>query len=304
MSRRFKKLVAVLLFLAIFLVLAGYTKAETQGEGLTISPPILEITVKVGETSVQKIRVTNPTSSLIEVYPTVMNFGAGGENGDPKFSATNPEETKFSLGQWIKFSQTKLALTPNQIVEFEYSIVVPTDAEAGGHYGVVFFSTQPPDNSGNQNQIAISSMIGSLVLVKVPGAVIEKGFLESFKAQSLLVKPPVVFDARISNLGNIHFKPAGNISIKGMFGDSYTIPINQAAGNVLPDSTRKFEEKWSPGGFKIGRYTAKLDVVYGENEKTLSGQTVFWILPIWFIACLALVVVAVVVLAIFIRRRR
>ena len=292
---------------SFFLILSSFQFASAQisGDGLTISPPILELETKPGETYNQIIKITNPTNNLIEVYPQVMNFRASGEGGEPAFYPATEEEANFSLAQWIKFNQSKVALTPEQVVEFNYSIEVPADAEAGGHYGVIFFATQPPKAEEDQSQISISSMIGSLILAKVPGTIIEKGFLESFKANRIYLKLPATFQVRISNLGNVHFKPRGDITIKGMFGgESDKIQLNQARGNVLPDSIRKFEEKWNPEKIIIGRYTADLRVVYGESEKTLSGQIVFWVLPLWFLLSLGGLILLIVILIIIIKKKR
>ena len=292
---------------SFFLILSSFQFASAQisGDGLTISPPILELETKPGETYNQIIKITNPTNNLIEVYPQVMNFRASGEGGEPAFYPATEEEANFSLAQWIKFNQSKVALTPEQVVEFNYSIEVPADAEAGGHYGVIFFATQPPKAEEDQSQISISSMIGSLILAKVPGTIIEKGFLESFKANRIYLKLPATFQVRISNLGNVHFKPRGDITIKGMFGgESDKIQLNQARGNVLPDSIRKFEEKWNPQKIIIGRYTADLRVVYGESEKTLDGQVVFWVLPLWFLLALGGLIISIIVLIIIIKKKR
>jgi len=292
---------------SFFLILSSFQFASAQisGDGLTISPPILELETKPGETYNQIIKITNPTNNLIEVYPQVMNFRASGEGGEPAFYPATEEEANFSLAQWIKFNQSKVALTPEQVVEFNYSIEVPADAEAGGHYGVIFFATQPPKAEEDQSQISISSMIGSLILAKVPGTIIEKGFLESFKANRIYLKLPATFQVRISNLGNVHFKPRGDITIKGMFGgESDKIQLNQARGNVLPDSIRKFEEKWNPEKIIIGRYTADLRVVYGESEKTLDGQVVFWVLPLWFLLALGGLILLIVILIIIIKKKR
>ena len=292
---------------SFFLILSSFQFASAQisGDGLTISPPILELETKPGKTYNQIIKITNPTNNLIEVYPQVMNFRASGEGGEPAFYPATEEEANFSLAQWIKFNQSKVALTPEQVVEFNYSIEVPADAEAGGHYGVIFFATQPPKAEEDQSQISISSMIGSLILAKVPGTIIEKGFLESFKANRIYLKLPATFQVRISNLGNVHFKPRGDITIKGMFGgESDKIQLNQARGNVLPDSIRKFEEKWNPEKIIIGRYTADLRVVYGESEKTLDGQVVFWVLPLWFLLALGGLIISIIVLIIIIKKKR
>ena len=303
----FQKIILLSITLALLIGLKP-AQAQIPGEGLTISPPLFELTLKPGETSSQTIKITNPTKKLMEVYPLVMNFRAKGEGGEPAFYSAKEEEAKFSLAHWISFRQTKLALTPEQVVEFKYQIITPGDAEPGGHYGVVFFATEPPKPQEDISQVAIASMIGSLILGKVPGAIIEKGFLEEFSARKFYFKLPVNFITRISNLGNVHFKPQGEITIKNWRGKEIEkVPINIAKGNVLPDSTRKFEEKWSPGSANwktFGRFSANLRVVYGESEKTLGGSVIFWIIPWWLIIIILAIIVAVIVLIWFLRRRK
>ena len=280
--------------------------AQIPGEGLTISPPLVELTLEAGQTSNQVIKITNPTEKLMEVYPLIMNFRAKGEGGEPLFYPASEEGAKFSLANWIKFSQSKIALTPEQVVEFNYQIQAPEKAEPGGHYGVVFFSTEPPKIEEDANQISISSMIGSLILVKVPGAIVEKASLEEFSANRFYFKPPVNLTTRVSNLGNIHFKPKGEITIKDILGNKKeSLIVNEPRNNVLPDSIRKFENKWSGNKWTtIGKFSANLKLIYGENETPLESKITFWIIPWWLIALAGVVLLIVIIIIIIIWRRK
>jgi len=308
----FNKTLSLLSYLLIFLILSSYlliplstSAALQQGEGLTISPPILELTLKPGESSQQTIKITNPTQKLMEIYPLVMNFKASGEGGEPAFYPATSGEEKFSLASWIKFNQTKLALTPEQVVEFKYQIQAPADAEPGGHYGVVFFATEPPKPEQDISQVAIASMIGSLVLARVPGAINENASLVDFSTHKFYLKTPVEFTIRIKNLGNVHFKPKGEITIQNSFGkNSDSVTVNEAKGNVLPDSTRKFTENWQASGWTFGRFSAALSLTYGETSQNLSGNLSFWIIPIWFIVLIGLILLIIIVLIIRRKKKR
>lgn len=277
----FKSFICTLAVITALISFTVFVKAETKGEGLTISPPITELTLDSGKSVMKTIRLTNPTGKIVEVYPKVMNFKAKGEGGEPAFFEKSEEESKFSLASWIAFSANKIALAPEQVVEFSYDITVPEKAETGGHYGVVFFASEPPKAEEDSSKVSIGSMIGSLILVKVPGQITEKGFLESFQSEkTTYANPKVNLITRISNLGNVHFKPRGTIVIKNQSGKVVdTLNFNEQSGNVLPDSTRKFENLWEKKGLLIGKYSAELKLTYGENEKTLEGKTAFWILP-------------------------
>jgi hypothetical protein len=303
----------IILLLAIIIVLTGlsipcfkFSRAQEDVKGVTISPPITDLSLKPGEDIKQTIRVTNPTKGLLEIYPQVMNFRAAGEGGEPDFYSADSEEEKFSLAHWIKFDQTKIALMPQQVVEFQYQIVVPTDAEPGGHYGVVFFATQPPELKKDVSQVAIASMTGSLVLVRIAGDIREEGTLSEFSSDKIFYwKPPVNLIWRMRNSGNVHFKPWGEIAIKNtMLGRAETISINGKKGNVLPQSSRKFEEKYETSKILVGRYSANLRVFYGQNEKMLENTVYFWIIPWWAIVIAGILFFAIIIIIWLLIRRR
>lgn len=305
---KFKKIIvfgigAAMIVGAIFMIQSS--KAAFKGEGLTISPPILELTLKPGESSNQTIRITNPTEKVVEFYPKVMNFEAKGEGGEPSFYEATDEAHKYSLARWISFKEPKLALTPEQVVEFKYTISVPSDAEPGGHYGVVFFANEPPKTDTNTSKVSLGSMVGSLVLVRVPGQIIEKAILEEYKpSKNLYFNNNTNILTRIANVGNVHFKPKGDVEIKGWFGEPEKLIFNDQNGNILPNSTRKFENAWKPGGIKIGLYTAKLALTYGETEKNLNGELTFWIIPWWLIVIIVVLVLAIITYIWWRRRRK
>jgi hypothetical protein len=283
---------------------------QPAAEGITISPPLKDITVNPGEVNEQKIQITNPTNNLIELYPSVMNFQSSGEGGEPKFYPASDESSKFSLAHWIKFTQTKVVLTPQQVVEFAYTITVPQDAEPGGHYGVVFLATQPPTSDTQVSQVSIASMVGSLVLLRVPGDIVERGNLDEFSAPWFYFKPPVPFATFFSNKGNIHFKPEGEITIRNWQGKEVDrININPTNGNILPDSRRNFEVKWAAPAapfwkIPVGRFSADLRAVYGQSDQTLGSKIYFWIIPWWVIIAALIALLIIIIFLIRFRKKR
>ncbi len=266
--------------------------------GLTISPPISDFTLEPGQTVTRIIRINNPTPDLIEVYPRVMNFKAGGDTGEPSFYDVGDSSERFAIAKWISFSQTKLALAPEQIVEFEYTIAVPTDAEPGGHYGAVFFANEPEATVTDTSKVTMGSMIGSLLLIRTPGQVVEKGLLDLFTTdKSVYVDNKIAFSTRISNVGNVHIKPLGKIVIKDMFGrDVDTITFNEQGGNVLPDSSRKYPTTWQSSKLLLGRYKADLSLTYGQGAaQDLTGDAYFWVIPLWFIVVVSVIILTLII---------
>jgi len=292
------------ILMGVFFVLPMAAQKKA-GEGLTISPPVNEVSLDKGDKSEQTIKLINPTKDTVEVYPKVMDFRAKGESGEPDFYQATDEMSKFALSKWVTFSKDKVVIAPDKFVHFKYTINVPQGAEPGGHYGVMFFASEPPETRKDITNVSLASMIGSLVLVKVPGAIIEKGLLESFSANKFLyLNNNVNFTTRVSNLGNVHFKPKGNITIKNIFGkDTQTLTVNESGGNILPDSIRKFTNEWKSDKFLFGIYKANLGIVYGESGKTLIGTSTFLIIPWWLlILIISLLILIITLLVIFIRK--
>jgi hypothetical protein len=297
------------IILTAFFVSIPLANAAISGEGLTISPPISEPNVKPGQTVTQTIILTNPTNKMIEVYPQTMDFKAGGETGQPAFMEVGDSSGKFSLAKWISFSPSKIALTPEQVVHFSYKISVPSDAEPGGHYGAVFFLSQPPKDTTEGSKVSIGSMVGSLVLVKVPGDIVEKGIIQSFASTEALyvAQKKASFVTKISNTGNIHFKPSGTIEIENMFGTQVgSLMVNSQGGNILPDSTRRFDNNWGLKWYQVGYFTANLHVLYGTGQAPLEATANFWIVPIWLMIVIGFTLLAIIlgVIALVAKRRK
>ena len=291
----------------IFFARLVFGQGQNSQEGLTLTPILIEKSLNPGEVSPEAVKITNPTRNTIEFYPKVMNFRSSGEGGEPQLYPATDEETKFSLAHWVDFDPAKLAIAPDQVIEYKYEIRVPPDAEPGGHYGAILFSTEPPKVGGEASQVAISSMVGSLVLARVPGETNENGRLEDFFTGDFFLKPPVKFVTRMRNLGNIHFKPQGQIVISSWRGKKVTeLKFNEKTGNVLPQSVRRFENIWSPEykyffEMPMGRFSADLGLVYGAKNETENRKIYFWVVPVWIIAAFA---IFIILLFFFLARRK
>lgn len=295
------RLFAISFFSLALLFTPVLSHSATNGDGLTISPPISDITISPGEKVTKTIRLSNPTDKLIEVYPKVLNFKAGGQTGEPSFYEETDNSSKYSLAKWVTFSDAKVALAPEQVVEYSYTINVPNDAEPGGHYGAVFFANQSDKNTESRSQVSLGSMIGSLVLVRVPGKTIESGSITSFlAAHKIYFDNNIKFDALIANMGNIHFSPKGQTVITDMGGQQVdTLKFNETGGNVLPDSSRKFSNSWNSNKFLLGAYTAKLNLSYGTEGKSLNASYSFWVIPLWVVAVAALVLLLLIAVIVY-----
>jgi len=345
-SRKLTLFITLLASMCLFMV-----SFPAQAASITLSPPKYEFTIDKGGTVGQSIAITNGEDKELVLEMSKADFVAEGEAGKARFIEGGEGSNAFSVSSWITIPSEPVVVPPLGRVSVPFSIAVPSDAEAGGHFGTIFFS--PVADAGGD--VAIRQKVGTLILVRVSGQIEESADLTLFgtfsagttdtdfseaKAQAFFSKFPAAFAVRIQNTGNVHVKPQGSITLKNMFGKPIArvgeelvlnpagavtgtklvdyIPVNDGAGNVLPNSSRVFVQPWNGYGSQVigsentrhivwngvgfGRYTAELDLGYGSTRFPVSTIH-FWIIP-WFIILPFLVALAAVILLFRVLRKR
>lgn len=285
---------------------------------LSVSPSKLEISGDAGTQIKADMILLNDKDENQTFYSSYANFEAQGESGTPSF--VRPHE---DLAVWMRVPDT-LTLAPFETKTIPLVITIPKDADPGGHFATVFWSTQPVADSEHA-QLSISGSLGILVLLRVNGDVTEGGTILSFGTKDSIKKYdalPVNFVYRFNNTGDDRVKPAGTIVIKNILGmTAATLDGNLNQGNVLPHSIRKFESIWAKNNtdpavvetvsgffdkvsyewhnFAFGRYTANLSLVYSTKNLSDSASTTFFVFP-WQL----LIVIVVILLLLYIVLRK
>jgi len=290
---------------------------------LTISPPVMELNANPGERTSGEIKIFNETDRDTAFYISTAGFTAKpGEGGEPAFFEGTDEE---GLASWIEIEKGPIIVKPKEWQTISFLINVPKLAGAGGHYAAIFLGTEPGEIKPGEATIGIKGRVGTLVLLRVPGEIVEQGKLVEFglaDGKRVFERLPIDFSVRVENLGTVHIKPAGTIEIRNIFGrKTAEVKVNIAkmpdgkerpVGNILPKSIRKFESSWQPSeaenqpetfwqkvkfekeNFILGRYQAKLNLDYGvESDKKLTAVLAFWVFP-WHLILVSFIVLALV----------
>lgn len=302
----FRSLIVLVCCLSLIWIKADSTQAQDaqlDRIGITVSPVIDEFTIKPG-TSVQRIiKITNPVRDVVTLYPLALNVYTDNEDGKPKFYTLQEKNSRYALSNWVSFSKPVIKIAPGEFEQFELTVAAPSDAEPGGHYGAILFSTEEPKLNQNKSEVAVVGLIGTLVLATVPGDIKQNTYIEDFTGPRFLIKAPANFSLLFTNRGNVHSKPQGEIKIRNWFGDAASIlKINESAGNVLPESKRRFNSSWQFNWKAFGKYTANVLVTYGNPEQQLSAQRSFYIIPPWFFASIG--VILLILIWLLVRRKR
>lgn len=296
---RAKKLLAVFVASILTIVIAGgaLVSAQNAGQGLEISPPLVDLKADPGQTIKTQIRVRNVTKDPLVVKAQFEDFVANGEDGQPKILLKEGEKSPYSIKDWLS-STSSITLASGQRENIEVTIAVPKDASPGGHYGVVRFTGTPPELEGTG--VSLSASVGTLVLVNVSGNVKQSAKVaelftsQNGKRRSLFEYGPITITTRVQNNGNVHFKPKGTVQVTNIFGKNvYLGQLNQDNRTALPGSIRKFEQTIDKK-FMFGKYNVQADVVYGSDSQITSAKTSFWVIPYKLIGLIILGIVLLV----------
>ena len=265
----------------------------------TVFSPVLELEANPGETQPGVLKLYNETNQDLLLISAVEEFTAGdNETGQPKFIPT--DQRQEFLG-WFNLAQESILLVPGQVALIPFTVSIPPDAIPGGYFAAVFWQSVPVQQ-GEQPSVGVSSRVGTLVLLKVKGDVLEQAELLDFKTvkdTNIFYELPVNFSTRFSNLGNVHLVPSGKITLRNYFGKTTVLKLNPEDRYVLPRSIRRFEVAWGssqPGNFlsslwpgvkqefsnlSFGPHTASLELTYGiDNPQTVTQQFSFWVIPV------------------------
>lgn len=299
-------LVAAFLVMLIGNVQVG----ATSGQAFSLSPPVVELKVDKGQKTTVGIKLTNLSSSTLSITAAVNDFGAKNETGEPNILFDNSStDNVYSLRQWVQVPGD-FTIASKETKTITVPIQVPTNAEPGGHYGVVRFTGT--NAGGDVEQVALSASIGSLLLLQVNGTISIGANVEdfytangSFAKSGFFEAAPLQLVTRIKNTGNVHIKPTGTVEIKDTFGNKVsTVRMNgnpsaekDRPGSILPQSVRRFNTELKDLQL-FGRYTATMKLNYGEG-KTLEKTTEFWVIPYRLILMIVLLLAVVVAGSVF-----
>jgi hypothetical protein len=217
------------------------------------------------------------------------NFTSVSEEGAPSFSAGDLKEGVTTLADWISFDgPTEGKLLPKQEKEINFTIPIPEGAEPGGHYAAIFVKQIKKTEEG-KTELGVSSRVGTLILVSVPGTTNKSAEIVEFKAPKLLLKGPVeckkdgdkiiagsCFTMKVRNNGTVHFDSKGTVEIKPLIGRTSVIDLG--THTILPHNIRSFGAGWNKK-YPFGYYRLKAQATDGDGNP-ITATAVMWAIPL------------------------
>jgi len=286
---------------AVFFCFCLFTRPV---HAFTVAPVLFDTTIEPGASIQGSVQATNDTKDVRTYYVNVQNFVPLGEEGQQTFL---PESDTSGLAGWISADASSMTLRPGESRELHWVLHPPTDAEPGGHYAALFFSTVS-STERTAASVGVGAKTGVLFLVNVTGNIHEQASVDSFTVPSNIIDhKPIGLELRVRNEGSVHVIPQGSVIIQNIFGSRVSeIALNPTESRVLPSSIRRIDLSWGQdfhsgrgsieqlkaewNGFAFGRYTAKVVGTYGQLQQPLTAEVTFWVIPWRLLICAILLV--------------
>jgi len=304
-TRKILLVAIAMAFSVVVLLTMKSVNAQEAGNGLRISPPRVVKSIFPGSSDTFSIDVTNVTAGSLVAIVTVDNFTSQDEAGTPQLVVDEDFNPPYSIEPFIgEFENLKLP--PGVKTTLDVTVDIPTDASPGAYYGLIRF-TAVPDGVEDTSGVALSASVGTIVLLEVPGDIVEamslvelaaaKGQPGNTATGSLFENAPDSVVVRLQNDGNSFLQPFGRVAIKDWSGNTvyeYELNDGDPRGNVLPNTIRRFEDPIENIG-SFGRYTIETNIGYGDGGgQIITATSTFWVVP-WKLILLGVAVVGLLV---------
>ena len=300
--KRLASIVLALLLVAGSTVMLLAKPVFAQGNnGYVVSPVREELTIEKGQSQTVTLTVENATRANSETMALINDFEPSeDESGQPKILLDGSKSSGNSF-QSLVGAISNITLGPLERKQVSVTISVPSDASAGGYYGAIRFIDAAQASDSN---VALAASVGTIFLIQVPGDLKEQLELLEFTAAKngsngrlFINSGEISIVTRLRNIGNIHVKPYGKVTITDHSGkviETYEFNNNEPRANVLPNSIRKFEDKLANQKW-IGKYTVTANLGYGTTGSLITAKTTFWVIPSWIIIVFVVVLLGIII---------
>ncbi len=286
---RFKPiLTGWILFLMILMPYGGWAEQgdAQKGFGISISPSIIRLTAKPGDSQEAIVKVWNKSHSAMRFMLDVSDVGNRvTKDGKLERIFVAPGTLPFSCAKWIVLPETEFVLPSGESHDVKVLISVPADA-AGGKSGVVFFrgvSVSEQEQASDAPQKATTSVqiqprLGVLIFAEMAGTVQRTGSLEDFKVIPPSSDRPLTLWYIFKNAGNADILVEGSFYILDQ-NNALVAKQNLNAIRTFPGDQGSSETVWE-GQLPPGKYRLVASFELGpDTVEVIVREAEFTVVP-------------------------
>lgn len=242
-------------------------QTQTPGQSaLSVSPAIVDNSLDPGAKFTIDVSLANQTFSPVAVRSSTRELTTDQPIAEERKAA-------FNASSWFTIESPDFILLAQERRSIKVNVVVPQNAEPGGHYATVNFDSFVPEQQNTAGATTVNARVGVVVLLAVSGdvrervSIVDKVHTKTWQPDAL----PTNFDLTLRNEGNVHVLPQGRIVVRDVFGrvvKELPLPV----GTLLPGADRTYSATWEHG-LTAGVYNAEVEVVAGTQQVKLGPAT-------------------------------
>lgn len=319
------KAFTILVFCACFLFLGQLPQASAVNTGtvgilpaypdpnISFSNSWFIYKLDLGKSKDDAIRVINnkQETAIIKLYAVDATITTDGG-----FALLSEDDARKDVGGWVKLALNEVEIPAKSEKMVPFTITIPMDADAGDHAGGIIMqelegpSSQPAITGTG---VKIVTRVGVRIYETVPGEVRRDSSISRFDWQMqpdekagfikrfLGLDQKTLFFLGIENKGNMKISPKAKIEVKNIFGRTVGSIATEEMGVVFP-RTKTLDSVLTWQGMPIvGRYTASLEVNFGEGTDKGNKEIVIWAVPYRLITILLFLFVLIVLARLFLQ---
>lgn len=262
------------LTISTLVLFATLTALSSPVFAIGASPLRLMLTATPGQTIDGYVNAQNTTDKDVIVNLKKGDFIVD-ENESLKFNFEYDENNKYSLLNWIEFTDNDVKVGPRESKEIRYKINIPEDAKSQGYYGTVFVQGNDPLKPSNVPGVGIAANVAQLILLEVNGDDLNRDAqLTNFNIvhnDSIEDKYQVNFEAQMFNNGNTHDFASGRIIITNFKREILQeLEFNRDKYHVMPQTPKTYVEAWDYKDYEAETYFAYIDALNKDNQKVTA----------------------------------
>ena len=292
------------------------------GLSLQVSPSPLVVSTKPGELKTVDIKIYNAGLSAENLKIGLQAFKIDRNNSKVVLDPAG----RVEAAEWVSFANPNFSVKPGE--RFTERVSINTPVSAGFNYNFALIVSRQVSVKAAPGQSAIQGSVAIFALLDInrPGANRKLVINSLVNEHHIYEYLPATFTVQLRNDGNTLLLPDGNIYVQRQSNSTKPIAVlglNPGGLYLLPGVRRDFKVSWNDGlpayvttqeaanaapqqhlswnwrnsHFRIGRYVARLVVVYddGHRDVPVEAETSFWVLP-WKLLLGALVGVIVLLI--------
>lgn len=287
--------------LAMALFILFFNMSSTEAFPLIVKPVVLDRKVKVRDILKESLIIKNISDRRMGIYICVNNISVDG--GKQEFLDPSRADSGSSLANWIEVNRGVIELDPEEERKIDLTIGVNLRAEPGIYHAVISF---PHGSTRAEAELRQSDADSVMFNLEIEDDAKEWLQLKKFISdKNFFWNWPISFSYILENTGNRALAHSGDVRIYDSSGREVAeIATDSRSGSILPENEKNFSLVWrQPETLPVGRYKAYLNLKYGDKQRGVLQDTVFfWVFPKNKLLILAGIVFSLVLLLILIKR--